>query len=557
MQHSKTGYIHMLCHDQVTHWLFLVILMLSADYEEQHSCTEGEKVLKALRLQPIDNVFCLICNSDLYGTLSFDCLHFLHGGLWGKHMLQDILRIPNVLGHNAATNVKNYVSNFPQWWLLFHLKNVINVTFSDQNKMHDLAKAMFYALLNVFTRMATPEGYCLLHILASYLQLDSLIEMIEAELLKFDNKLKAYIECVNKSGLEWLQVDWDFPKILCVDKHKLAAKLLRICVDNYKNWTQMQGEPAGTEGECNNSQSGLFTAFDHVYLSSSSKLSTVQDIEASCSVSDTAFVGFCKKLSGFCNQCLPQYGYQVDKWIATPAHFKAKYRYLKVNYESSVDWKIVTDHLRCNPSFYGQPWYDCALIQLTETETAFVHLISIFTCNVLGVGSISLTFIQSLMAKAAPHNNPIFIPIQSILCGAVVAPDPSHPKSRESKHPHAPSLPETPCWQKHSQLPLPNHNPHTMLCTMTSSPVIKAPPQPSIPLPPMPNMTPPVATMETTPQAPPPQLATPLLEITPCPLNGFPIPQICDPVTDGLDETLLTAWMKKPGPQSLGKTLEG
>ncbi|KAI6142401.1 hypothetical protein BKA82DRAFT_86554, partial [Pisolithus tinctorius] len=191
---------------------------------------------------------------------------------------------------------------------------------------------MFYALLNVFTRMATPEGYCLLHILTSYLQLDSLIG------------LDVYIECVNKYGLEGLWVDWDFPKvylwkhvvcdiqmkgatrnysmrpnesmhgpikeayecrsndrdftdqILCVDKHKLAAKLLRMHVNNYKNWTQMQGKPAGTEGECNNDQSGSFMAFDHVYLSSSSKPSTIQDIEASHSVSDTAFVGFHKKL---------------------------------------------------------------------------------------------------------------------------------------------------------------------------------------------------------------------------------------------------------------------
>ncbi|KAI6142404.1 hypothetical protein BKA82DRAFT_3985064 [Pisolithus tinctorius] len=102
MQHLKTGYIHMLHHDQVTHWLFPVILILSVDYEEQcmmllicgctgkcpcpvclipleelhnisktyllhsmnkaqcamhiyrHRHTEGEKVLKALRLQPVN-----------------------------------------------------------------------------------------------------------------------------------------------------------------------------------------------------------------------------------------------------------------------------------------------------------------------------------------------------------------------------------------------------------------------------------------------------------------------------------------------------------------------
>ncbi|KAI6002407.1 hypothetical protein F5J12DRAFT_947888 [Pisolithus orientalis] len=471
MQHSKTGYIHMSHHDQVTCWLFPVILILSADYKEQcmmllihghtgkcpcpvcliplgelhnisktyplhsmdeaqcamhiyrHSHTEGEKVLKALGLQPIDNVFWLICNSDLYGALSFDHLHFLHGGLWGKHILWDILRILNVLGCNAETNVENYKSG-----LVF-----IPCAY------YSMLQAMFYALLNVFTRTAIPKGYCLLHILTSYLQLDSLIgldmhteqtiEMIDAELLKFDNELKAYIECVNKSGLEELWVAWDFPKvhlwkhvahdiqmkgatrnysmhlnesmhgpikeayeciILHVDEHKLSAKLLRMCVDNYKNWTQMQGEPAGTEGECNNDQSGSFMAFGHVYLGSSSKSSTVQDTEASCSVSDIAFI--------------------------------TEYRYLKVNYKSSVDWKVVTDHLQCNLSFYGQPQYDCTLIQLMGTETAFFHLISIFTCDV--PVDIDLWLI---CIKAAPHNNPIFIPIQSILCGAVVAPDPSCP----------------------------------------------------------------------------------------------------------------------------------
>ncbi|KIO14621.1 hypothetical protein M404DRAFT_928432 [Pisolithus tinctorius Marx 270] len=79
-------------------------------------------------------------------------------------------------------------------------------------------------------------------------------------------------------------------------------------------------------------------------------------------------------------------------------------------------------------------------------------------------------------------------------------------------------------------------------------------------------MTPPAAPTEATPQVPPTQLgaspcackhtryslptASPLLEITPHPPNGFPVPQICDPVTEGLDETLLTAWMNKPGPKA-------
>ncbi|KAI5993201.1 hypothetical protein EDD15DRAFT_2388095 [Pisolithus albus] len=555
-QYSKTGYVHTSRHDQVTRWLFPVLLILSADYEEQcmmslirgrtgkcpcpvclvpleelhdisrtypmrsveqaqralriyrHNRSEGEKALKALGLRPVDNVFWLVCHSDLYRALSFDRLHFLHGGLWGKHILRDVLRILNILGRSAETEVENYVANFPRWRFLTHFKNVINVTFSDGNKMRDVAKVIFYALLNVFTKTATPEGYCLLRVLASYLQLDTLIGldvhtertigMINTELLEFDNALKDYVECVNKSGLEGLRVDWDFPKvhlwkhvsrdirmkgatrnystrpnesmhgpikeayerrsngrnvatqILRVDEHKLAAKLLRMRVDNHKNWNQMQGEDsAGSEsgrdtGCCEDGQSGSFTALDHVYLGSVCKPSTMQDIEASRSVTDPAFVGFRKKLSSFCNECLPQYGYQVNKWIVFPASFEIReYRYLKVNYESLADWKVTTDHLRCSPSFYGQPRYDCALIQLTESETVFVRLISIFTCDIPDIGSISLAFVQPLTAKiggirridvnfrltrvkAVPRSNPIFIPIQSIIRGAVVVPDPSH-----------------------------------------------------------------------------------------------------------------------------------
>ncbi|KAG2049418.1 hypothetical protein BDR06DRAFT_893895, partial [Suillus hirtellus] len=33
-QYSKTGYAHK-CFDQILHWLFPILLILSADYEEQ------------------------------------------------------------------------------------------------------------------------------------------------------------------------------------------------------------------------------------------------------------------------------------------------------------------------------------------------------------------------------------------------------------------------------------------------------------------------------------------------------------------------------------------
>ncbi|KIJ60954.1 hypothetical protein HYDPIDRAFT_169974 [Hydnomerulius pinastri MD-312] len=213
-QYSQTGYAHTSTYDKVARWLFPVVLILSADYEEQCNRSEGEELLKVLGMWPVDglyqNVFWHIRPSDPHDMLSFDCLRYLHGGVWGKHVLKDLKKILDSLGQKAETKVENYVSEFPQWRFLAHFDNVINITFSDGNKMWDLAKEIFYASLNILTKTTTPEGYCLLHILANYLELDSLID---AELLRFDKALKEYVECVNKSGEEGLQIDWNFPKI--------------------------------------------------------------------------------------------------------------------------------------------------------------------------------------------------------------------------------------------------------------------------------------------------------------------------------------------------------
>lgn len=119
----------------------------------------------------------------------------------------------------------------------------------------------------------------------------------------------------------------------------------------------------------------------------------------------------------------------------------SEYRYLKVNYESCVDWKLATDYLRCNPQFFGAPRYDCAYVQLTPTKTAFVRLITFFTCQIHGFGELQLALVQPYIAgvgrereldramilmrvKAVPRGDSTFIPLVSIIRGALLFPDP-------------------------------------------------------------------------------------------------------------------------------------
>ncbi|KAG1864099.1 hypothetical protein C8R48DRAFT_546723, partial [Suillus tomentosus] len=116
---------------------------------------------------------------------------------------------------------------------------------------------------------------------------------------------------------------------------------------------------------------------------------------------------------------------------------------LKVHYESTIDWKQTTDYLRCTPGFHGQLHYDCALIQLAQKVSVFVHLVFIFSCQLLDVGSFEFALVQPFTAgigasrrsdcdlrltrvKAVPRASSIFIPVQSFICGAVCFPDPDH-----------------------------------------------------------------------------------------------------------------------------------
>ncbi|KAI6028153.1 hypothetical protein EDC04DRAFT_2869153 [Pisolithus marmoratus] len=485
-QYSQTWYLHTSPYDKVSHWLFLVVLILSADYEEQcmmslirghickclcpvclipinelhnlaktyplcsmdqvqdmlstynYSCMAGEEWLKAIGLWPIENVFWHIRNSDPHATLTFDCLHSSHDGVGGRHTLQDVKKILNALGHEA--------------------ENTINITFLDGNKKHDLVKEIFYACLNVFTKKQTPKGYSLLHILTSYLELDSLIcldvhmesmiEMIEAELLRFNRALKVthpwkhigatqnYSTCPNESMHGPLKEAYEWQsngravasQILRVDEHMLAAKLLRTCIDHHMNWSQLQARGLDDDSDLEEPDNGPFEG--HIYLGSPCEPTTVQNIKADHSQMDRAFVEFCKKLSTFCNKSLMSYGYQPDpielhNWEHN-SHFYPylyEYKYLKVNYESLVNWKLTTDHLQCNPMFFGVPRYDCAIVQLTEVDTAFICLICIFSCKVPDICSIDLALAQPFTMKtgAVPHSTAILIPIQSIIWGAILS----------------------------------------------------------------------------------------------------------------------------------------
>ncbi|KAI6155453.1 hypothetical protein BKA82DRAFT_4326665 [Pisolithus tinctorius] len=492
---SKVGYLHE-CYDKVLHWLFPLVLILSANYEElcvmtlirgtkskcpcpfclvpleqlwdlkktyemhtteQHKRvlalfeekkTVGEKKLKSLGLRPVKNTFWSVEHSEPEQAASFEPLHSLHGGMGGKHIHGELRIVVSELGCDSETRLEAQVSAFPHWQGLAH--------FDTQ---------CFYTSLNILTPMMSRVGYQLLRMISSYLRLDTLIGldvhtektlgMIEDELLIFRDELKD---------------NWNFPKahlwkhVTCDIRSKgvvrnysarpnekmhgplkdayqdrsngkdTAGQILRACID--------------AENECVNDATD--DDEDHnTVLEGNAKLGAPQQTRSLSDVENTnqndrAFDGFHRKLETFLNTCLPTYGFPLDKWIQLQGtHTIREYRYLKVQYASMVDWEVAVNYLRCNPSFHGRPRYNGTLIQLSETKTAFVRLIFMFTCKVaVFKDTFQFALVQPLTAgtgvrrldqdlrlvrvKAVSRAASIFIPVRSIIQGALLYLDPSH-----------------------------------------------------------------------------------------------------------------------------------
>ncbi|KAI6002591.1 hypothetical protein F5J12DRAFT_783762 [Pisolithus orientalis] len=105
---SKVGYLHG-CYNKVLCWLFPLVLILSADYEElalalfEEKKMVSEKKLKSPRLHPVKNAFWSVEHLEPEQAASFEPLHSLHGGMGGKHIHGELRIVISELGCDSET----------------------------------------------------------------------------------------------------------------------------------------------------------------------------------------------------------------------------------------------------------------------------------------------------------------------------------------------------------------------------------------------------------------------------------------------------------------------
>jgi len=100
---------------------------------------------------------------------------------------------------------------------------------------------------------------------------------------------------------------------------------------------------------------------------------------------DRAFGNFRTKLNDFLNALF--HGSNIPPPNRKPVQLRGinevtEYRFLRVNYESMVDWRLHTDYLRCSPQFFGAPRFDCVFIQMTDEKVILGRLLFLFECPI-------------------------------------------------------------------------------------------------------------------------------------------------------------------------------
>ncbi|KAI5996963.1 hypothetical protein EDD15DRAFT_2528643 [Pisolithus albus] len=466
---SKVGFAYQTFEGTVRR-LYPVILILSADYEEQcimalirglkshcpcpiclvpsdqlcnHATTypmrmsldaitslevykrsrkDGEALMQKQSLRPVENAFWRVNHSDPHRALSFDHLHYDDMGM-GDHLFKEIKKNLAEIGRHAEKAVDDHHDAFPRWRNLNRFSSAYIAMLDpdsiqknwDFPKAH-LAKHAFQDIIEkgVARNYSTRPN-----------------ESHHRPIRKY------YLRQTNRK---------DMPEqILQLDHQSLVSEFIcsQLDHDDDECLKQMLDRRVLEDQENELLDDNMFSG--HVYLGSPQLPITIANVEKT--FTSCPFQSFHKKLTHFLNEFLPLCDIPIPggrSWFVVPQEDKLReFRYLKVNYESCVDWKVATDYLRCNPNFHRREHYDCALIRTVDhhnnEKLTFVRFQLMFEYHIGGealhLALVTPFYFPSrerraidkglhfIRLRARPAALSEIIPLRSIIRGALLVPD--------------------------------------------------------------------------------------------------------------------------------------
>ncbi|KAK0184650.1 hypothetical protein F5146DRAFT_1006378 [Armillaria mellea] len=142
------------------------------DAKKLKTAKDRNNYLQQFGLRDIQNIFWGFPQCDPYHVLSFDHLHVDHDGIFGYHILGELIKRIHKLPSAVEQQADEQLKHFPWWQDLYHFKQgFMNIYFTDGKKYEALSKLLF-AIHNILTKWNDPIGYILLKALRVYLELD-------------------------------------------------------------------------------------------------------------------------------------------------------------------------------------------------------------------------------------------------------------------------------------------------------------------------------------------------------------------------------------------------
>ncbi|KAG2356754.1 hypothetical protein BDR07DRAFT_1453323 [Suillus spraguei] len=465
----------------------------------KHTLEEREKTLKEYGLCDVDNSLWLIQRIDVHRALSYDKLHFRDGGLFDDHLWVEFQKYLNDLGRDVVSHIDKRFGidasyrfkEFPRWRNQKHPNQVMDIAFTDSSIPENISKMILYAAHDVVTEEDCPLGYLLLQCIRLYIKVD-MYASLEVHTLDticegrnivqmFSGFLKQYIEKtadIEDKGWNFLKLHMNVhlfddievkgatrnyntkpnekmhgslkdsyllrtnfqnvaEQILRINHWQLAAEDIHRRLLDFDEYLHLQ-----TQDQFDAADDALNATDDAVIPLAGFFHVKVGSKQPPLTFDDDAFSNLHIRLNDFLNDFLPAINIPLlqGKQIRLRASDKiTEFRFLKVNYESMVDWRQHTDYLRCSPQFFGAPRFDCIFIHMTPTKVIFGRLLFLFECTV-GKHTFPLALVHPYDAptgiclrkdknfnlfrvRARTRAQSQFFSVRSIIRGALLVPD--------------------------------------------------------------------------------------------------------------------------------------
>ncbi|KAI6099065.1 hypothetical protein F5141DRAFT_1190670 [Pisolithus sp. B1] len=412
------------CWDGLACCFFPVVLILSADYEEQavmalvhgiksnFPCPMGlvprndiSKFPAQCELHTSAKVIKVLQEARSQETTEKREQILMQQGLHdidlGDHLWPELLRILNKGGHQVAARVEKNFSMMPHWHSLNHFDDALSISYTDGQKFEDLSKLVVFACHDILSPVEK-EGYLLLHCQEALVTFNVLMQRFSEKtknVKKNWNFPKNHMHMHVFDDIKAKGVTWNFST-------KPNEKMHGPLKEKYQRCTNFQNvaEQNTRSPDDNDADEVKQEDFFHVRLGSRVKHPLMLEAVKQRSITNKVFFQFQMKLNEFLNR----YFTAVGKTLPGGKHIQfqpndqiMEFKYIKVNFESVVDWCQYMDHLQCNPNFHGCSHYDCILLK-TQQQDIFGQLIFMFQC-VVSEESFPLALMQPYDALTQPQ----------------------------------------------------------------------------------------------------------------------------------------------------------